>query len=83
MIYTAGLEINDFNQQWNGRSILLSEGDLYIYVFNENNPFIIYLYYVSNPSKNLILNFNLINKKYFDVNFYISKKKRCNNSNNL
>ena len=75
MIYAAGLELSNVSESWNGRSISLSEGVPHRYIFNEENPIMIYSYHVSDTSKNLILNFNLIDKEYFDINVYINKKK--------
>ena len=75
MIYATGIEITNFTQQWNGRSISLSEGVPHRYRFNEEHPYIVYSYHVSDPTKNLILNFNLLDKEYFDVNVDINKRK--------
>ena len=75
MIYASGLELSNSTEQWNGRSISLSEGVPHTYIFNKDYPLIIYSYHVSDTSNNLILNFNLIDKEYFDVNVDINGVK--------
>ena len=75
MIYAAGLELSNFTDSWNGRSISLSEGVTHTYIFNDENPYIVYSYHVSDTTKKLVIYFNLIDKEYFDVNVDINKKK--------
>ena len=74
MVYTSGLEISNSTDQWNGRSISLSEGVPHRYTFSQQYPYIFYAYHVSDPEKTLVLNFRLLDKTYFDINIKVNRK---------
>ena len=74
VVNVAGLELSDSNTEWNGRSISLSEGVPHTYTFTNNYPLIYYSYHASNTSNTLILNFNLIDKAYFNITIRVNRK---------
>ena len=73
MVYTSGLEISNSINEWNGRSISLSEGVPHRYTFSNQYSYIFYAYHVSDQEKTLVLNFKLIDKNYFDINIKINR----------
>ena len=72
MVYAAGLELSDPSEAWNNRSISLSEGVPHRYTFTKKNPLIFYSYQISDIKNTLVLNFNLIDKYYFDISISIN-----------
>ena len=74
MVYASGLELTENQNEWNGRSITLSEGVPHRVIFNEDNHFVSYAYHISDIQQTVVLNFNLIDKDYFTINLYINKK---------
>ena len=73
IVYASGLELSNSMLSWNGRAISLSEGVPHRYTFTEKYNFIFYSYHVSDISKILVVNFNLIDKAYFQIIIYINK----------
>ena len=72
IVYTSGLEMSTSLDDWNERSISLSEGVPHRYTFSNEYPFIAYAYHVSEIKHTLVINFNLIDKEYFDIFIYIN-----------
>ena len=72
MVYASGLELSDPSEVWNKRSISLSEGVTHRYTFNKTYPLIYYSYQISDIKNTLVLNFNLIDKYYFDISIFIN-----------
>ena len=72
VVYTSGLEMSTSQDNWNGRSISLSEGVPHRYNFSNEYPFIVYAYHVSETTQTLVINFNLIDKENFDIFIYIN-----------
>ena len=74
MVYVAGLELLKSDLEWNSRSISLSEGVSHRHTFMENYPFISYAYHISDITKTLVINFNLIDKTFFTATISIKGK---------
>ena len=72
MVYVAGLELASSIDNWNGRSILLSEGVPHKYTYTNDFPFMFYSYNINDNSNALLLNFNLIDKAYFNIKIKIN-----------
>ena len=75
MAYVAGLELTNGQQNlgWKERAISLSEGVPHRYTYSKKYPYISYAYHVSDTTKTLVMNFNLINKADFEVKINIGK----------
>ena len=82
MLYIAGHELNEKvedenqsqQQSFNGRSISLLEGVPHIFTFTNKYPIVYYSYYISDTQNHLIINFNLLDKAYFDYQIKINDK---------
>ena len=57
----------------NDKTILLSEGVPHRFTFNNEYPFIVYSYHVSDISKTLVLDFNLIDKEFYIISVDINE----------
>ena len=73
LVYVAGLEISE-PSTWNQRAISLSEGVPHRFIFTEELPVIHYAYHVTEQEKDLVINFNLIDKTYFTVDISIEEE---------
>ena len=75
MVYASGLELTSGSaDNWNGRSISLSEGVPHRYIYTQDFPVMFYAYHISNPEKTVVLNFNLIDKAYFNITIKIGRE---------
>ena len=74
MVYSSGLEISSSADNFNGRSISLSEAVPHVYTYSNQYPFIFYSYYVSDQEKTLVLNFRLTTTAYFDINIKVNRQ---------
>ena len=71
MLYVAGLELFKSNLESISRSISLSEGVPHRHTFDEEHTFISYAYHVSDITRTLVVNFNLIDKTFFSATITI------------
>ena len=75
MVYASGIELTSGSaDNWNGRSISLSEGVPHRYTYTKDYPVMFYAYHMSDYSKTLVLNFNLIDKDYFNITLKVGKQ---------
>ena len=72
MVYVAGLEL-DYDKEWEGRSISLSEGVPHIFPYTPSSVFSHYSYYVLNRDNSVVINFNLIDKAHYKVYIRIER----------
>ena len=66
MIYVTGLELSN-SESGSERTISVTEGVPQYFIFTNSHPFIKYTYFVSDRSKEVIINFNLPDKGTFNV----------------
>ena len=75
MVYASGIELTSGSaDNWNGRAISLSEGVPHRYTYTKDYPVMFYAYHMSDYSKTLVLNFNLIDKDYFNITLKVGKQ---------
>ena len=71
MIYVAGLELSNSIEEWNQRSLSLTEGVPHRFIFTQKHPFIFYSYHMSDYSNTLALKFLLLDKASYEVNIRV------------
>ena len=67
MVYVSGLELENKNTLGQ-RTISLSEGVPHSFVFSQDYYLISYSYHITDTSKPVVIDFNLIDKSIFNVN---------------
>ena len=80
MLYVAGLELNEKLENikgnkkeiFDGRSISLLEGVPHIFTYTINYPIVYYSFYISEIKNYLVINFNLLDKGYFDYEIKVN-----------
>ena len=74
MVYVAGIEMPEKVEEYNNRSISLSEGVPHRFTYEKNYTYLYYSYHVSDHNRTLALDFNLIDKTTFDITIRINNK---------